>query len=230
MPPDSAGCRRVATAARRGPLCHHRGHRVRVDRRGDGHADRGAGPERAALLRLVLLTVPDRHVARDRGVGAAVRPDRAGQAAAGRPGRLRGRTGAGRHSWHHDSAGRWSSGPGSRRWCDQHGDLRLCRADLRAGPAAAGVHLHLDGLGGAVLRRPADLGLADPQPELALGVLRRAAAGRGGRRHARAVAAAADPHASAARGVGRSSRSPSWPPAWWRSGPLPSRPPVSASI
>src|SRR5688572_27377992 len=66
-------------------------------------------------------------------------------------------------------------GTGQRR--HERGNLRLCRHGLQSETAAQDVHLHLHCLGAAVIRRPAGGGLAYPEFELALGVLRGGSAG-----------------------------------------------------
>ena len=111
----------------------------------------------------------------------AQRSDRTGQAAARWLGDLRGGAGRGGHGAAYCPAHRWpvDSRPGQRG--DQYRDLRLRRPGVLDPAAAADVHLHLDGVGAAIVRRSTGRRLADLGLQLALGVHRRAAAGRPGR-------------------------------------------------
>ena len=188
--PEAGGPRTGLPApAHHRDLHQHRGDRLRDHRGGHGDARGGPGPGRSDLLRLVVLGVPDRHALRHRGGRSAERPDRAGQAPAGRDGDLRRRPAAGRVRAAHGPAGRWPAGAGTGQRPDEHRDLRAGRPGLLAHPATAGVHLHLHCLDPAVVRRAARLGLADRAAELALGVLRSGA--DGGRRRAAGAAHAA---------------------------------------
>ena len=148
-----------------------------------------------------------------------------GPAAGHRDGDLRRRPAAGRVRATHAAADRRPAGPGTGQRPDEHRGLRPGRPGLLGHPAAPGVHLHLHGLDPAVVRRTAGVGLADRAAELALGLLRRGAAG--GRRRAADPAdpAPGEPVLDAGRGTTRTPPRPPrcGPPVSW-----PSRPPRSS--
>ena len=181
-------------------LHDHGLHRLRVDRGRHGDAGRGAGPERHRVLRLGLLALRHRHAARDRPGGPGLRPDRAVAAAARRARGVRRRARRRRHRGEHGPARGRAVRPGPGRRRAEHGDVRDGGQGLPPGAAAARLHLHLDRLGAAVLRRPAGVGVAHLAPVVALGVLHGHPA-RGGRRRDGAAHRPRDDADPDARGV-----------------------------
>ena len=139
-----------------------------------------ARTRRADLLRLVVLSRHDRDAVLHRRHRPAQRSDRTGQAAARWLGDLRGGAGRGGHraAYAQLIGGRLIQGLGSGVI---NTAIFVCVAGVLDPAAAADVHLHLDGVGAAIVRRSTGRRLADLGLQLALGVHRRAAAGRPGR-------------------------------------------------